>query len=71
MPMIYAGLFRDKAGLLDNNAGVMENTLGVLKITFGVLGNAFTRVDNSLNVRSKKSYCSAKEVLTRRPQNLN
>ena len=36
MPMIYAGLFRDKAGLLDNNAGVMENTLGLLKISFGV-----------------------------------
>ena len=68
---INAGLFQDKAELLDHNAGVMENTLGVLKITFGVLGNAFTRVDDSLNACSKKSYCSAKEVLTRRPQNLN
>ena len=55
------------AGLLENNAGVMENTLGLLKITFGVLGNAFTRVDRSLNACSKKSYCSAKKVLTRRP----
>ena len=68
---IKAGLFRDKAGLLDNNAGVMENTLGLLKITFGVLGNAYTCVDNCVNVCSKKSYCSAKEVLTRRPKNLN
>ena len=61
---IKAGLFRDKAWLLNNNAGVMENTLGVLKITFGVLGNAFTRVDRSLNACSKKSYCSAKKALT-------
>ena len=64
MIFIKAGLFRDKAWLLDNNAGVMENTLGVLKITFGVLGNAFTRVDDSLNACSKKSYCSAKKALT-------
>ena len=56
----------------------MENTLGVLKIihvvleiTLGVLENAFTRVDNCFNACSKKSYCSAKEVLTRIPQNLN
>ena len=59
------------AGLLENNAGVMKITLGVLKITLGVLGNAFMRVDNSMNVRSKKSYCSAIKALTRRPQNLN
>ena len=52
---IKAGLFRDKARLLDNNAVVMENTLGVLKITLGLLEKAFTRVDKSLNVRSKKS----------------
>ena len=45
---IKAGLFREKAGLLDNNAGVMENTLGVLEI-------AFTHVDKSFNVCSKKS----------------
>ena len=56
---------------MENNAGVMKITLGVLKITLGVLGNAFMRVDNSMNVRSKKSYCSAIKALTRRPQNLN
>ena len=52
---IKAGLFREKAGLLDNNAGVMENTLGVLKINLGVLEIAFTHVDKSFNVCSKKS----------------
>ena len=58
-------------GVLKIIHGVLEITLGVLEITLGVLENAFTCVDNSMNVRSKKSYCSAKEVLTRRPQNLN
>ena len=49
----------------------MGNTLGELKITFGVLGNAFTRVDRSLNVRSKKSYCSAKKALMFSEKKLN
>ena len=56
---------------MENTLGVLKIIHGVLEITLGVLENAFTCVDNSMNVRSKKSYCSAKEVLTRRLKTLN
>ena len=56
---------------MENTFGLLKIIHGVLEITLGVLENAFTCVDNSMNVRSKKSFCSAKEVLTRSPQNLN